>query len=238
VVHQKGQPFSTKELYIMTKTTPRPIVVINPNSNIHVTAGLVDALNGFQHAGGPSIECLTLAEGPFGIQSQVDSDRVVMPLVKLVEARPDAGAFVIACYSDPGLDACRSVTAVPVYGIQDSGVLTAMARADCFGVIALAEASILRHRRIMARMGVLDRLAGEIALNMSVDESARGDNTFAELVSTGNALRERGAGVVILGCAGLAKHRGALEKEIGIPIIDPTQAAVAMAFGSLVTAAE
>lgn len=222
----------------MTKTTPSPIVVINPNSNIHVTAGLANALKGFQHAGGPLIECLTLAEGPFGIQSQVDSDSVVMPLVKLVKERPDAGAFVIACYSDPGLDACRSVTAVPVYGIQDSGVLTAMAHADCFGVIALAEASILRHRRIMARMGVLDRLAGEIALNMTVDESARGLNTFNKLLSTGITLRERGAGAVILGCAGMAKHRGALEKEIGIPIIDPTQAAVAMAFGYLVTTAE
>ncbi len=220
----------------MTKTATGPIVVINPNSNTHVTNGLVEALHGFKHAGGPKIECLTLAEGPFGIQSQVDSDSVVIPLVELVNARPDAGAFVIACYSDPGLDACRSVSAVPVFGIQDSGVLTAMARADCFGVIAIAEASILRHRRTMARMGVLGRLVGEIALNMTVDESARGPKTFSKLVGTGNALRERGAGAVILGCAGMARHRTKLESEIGIPVIDPTQAAVAMAFGTLVTA--
>lgn len=111
-----------------------------------------------------------------------------------------------------------------------------MARADCFGVIAIAEASILRHRRTMARMGVLDRLAGEIALNMTVDESARGPETFSKLVETGNALLERGAGAIILGCAGMARHRTKLESEIGIPVIDPTQAAVAMAFGTLVTA--
>lgn len=220
----------------MTSFAPAPIVVINPNSNTHVTDRLVEALSGFQHANGPPIECLTIAEGPFGIQSQVDSDSVVMPLVKLVNARPDAGAFVIACYSDPGLDACRSVSAVPVFGIQDSGVLTAMARADCFGVIAIAEPSILRHRRTMARMGVLDRLAGEFALNMTVDESARGPDTFAKLVATGNTLRDRGAGAIILGCAGMARHRAELEDEIGIPVIDPTQAAVAMAFGTLVTA--
>ena len=38
-----------------------PIVVINPNSNAAVTAGLDDALAAFRFAGGPGIECLTLA---------------------------------------------------------------------------------------------------------------------------------------------------------------------------------
>ena len=136
-----------------------PVVVINPNSNQAVTDGLKDALAAFDLPGGPGIECLTLQEGPFGIESQLDSDSVVLPLAKLVQSRPDAGAFVIACYSDPGLDACRSVVPQPVFGIQDSGVLTAIARADRFGVIAIAEASVQRHRRTMARMQVLDRMA-------------------------------------------------------------------------------
>ena len=35
-----------------------------------------------------------------------------------------------------------------------------MARADRFGVIAIAEPSVRRHRLYMRRMGVLDRLAG------------------------------------------------------------------------------
>lgn len=212
---------------------PGPIVVINPNSNTAVTEGLDAALESFRLSGGPGIECLTLAEGPFGIESQLDSDSVVLPLAKLVQARADAGAFVIACYSDPGLDACRSVTKRPVFGIQESGVLTAMARADLFGIIAIAEASVARHRRFMARMGVLGRLAGEIPLNMSVDESARGEKTFGRLVEVGHALKARGAGAVILGCAGMARHRAGLEAELGVPVIDPTQAAVAMAMGTL-----
>ena len=212
---------------------PGPIVVINPNSNTAVTEGLDQALAAFRLSGGPEIECLTLSEGPFGIESQLDSDSVVVPLARLVTQRPDAGAFVIACYSDPGLDACRSVTTAPVFGIQDSGVLTALSRADLFGVLAIAEPSIARHRRTMARMGVLGRLAGEIALNITVDESARGDQTFARLVEAGSTLRDQGAGVLILGCAGMARHRAALEAELNLPVIDPTQAAVAMAIGTL-----
>lgn len=210
-----------------------PIVVINPNSNEAVTDGLRDALAGFSLPRGPVIECLTLAEGPFGIESQRDSDSVILPLAALMQSRPDAGAFVIACYSDPGLETCRSVVRQPVFGIQESGLLTAMARADRFGIIALADASIPRHRRYMARMQVLDRFACEVALNMSVDDSARGDGTFARLIEAGSALKAQGAGVVILGCAGMARHRRPLEAELGIPVIDPVQAAVTMALGVL-----
>jgi len=32
-----------------------------------------------------------------------------------------------------------------------------------------------------------------------------------------------------MGCAGMAKHRVPLERELGIPVIDPVQAAVGMA---------
>ena len=116
---------------------------------------------------------MTLKNGPFGIESQLDSDSVILPLANFVKTRPDAGAFVIACYSDPGIDTCRSVTSQPVFGIQESGVLTALCRAERFGVIAIA-ASVERHRRYMSRMQVLNRLAGEIALNITVDESANG----------------------------------------------------------------
>lgn len=204
------------------------IVVINPNSNEAVTTGLRDALAPF-----PNVDCVTLTSGPFGIESQRDSDSVVLPLLELIKSRPDADAFVIACYSDPGIDAAKATSPVPVFGIQEAGTTTAMCRADTFGVIAIGEPSILRHRKYMRRMGILHRLAGERALNMSVDETARGANTFKRLTEVGKELMQDGAECLILGCAGMAKHRRPLEKELGIPVIDPTQAAVAMALGTV-----
>ena len=213
----------------------RPVVVINPNSNQSVTNGLEKSLISFNQSGVFSIEFVTLAEGPFGIESQLDSDSVVIPLANLVKNRKDAGAFVIACYSDPGIDACRSITSQPVFGIQESGVLTALSRAERFGVIAIADASVERHRRYLSRMQVLNRLAGEIALNISVDESANGSGTYKRLVDVGYQLIEMGAGVIVLGCAGMSCHRLNLEAELGIPVIDPTQAAVSMALGTILS---
>lgn len=209
-----------------------PIVVINPNSNQVVTDGLATALLRFNiPGGGPQIECVTLREGPFGIESQVDSDAVVAPLVALINARSDASAFIIACYSDPGIDACRSVSPVPVFGIQESGVFTALSRGDRIGIIGISSASERRHRLYMRRMGVLERVAGERALNISVDESARGAGTFDRLIEVGGALIEDGAEALVLGCAGMAVHRERLQGRLGCPVIDPTQAAVGMALG-------
>jgi len=36
-----------------------------------------------------------------------------------------------------------------------------------------------------------------------------------------------------MGCAGMARHRRPLEAALGVPVIDPTLAAVAMAIGTV-----
>ncbi len=145
----------------MSRAGNGPIVVINPNSNQAVLDGLSEALEPFRFDGRPAIERLTLADGPFGIESQVDSDSVVLPLIRTLRGRPDAAAFVIACYSDPGIDSCRSVSKAPVFGIQESGLLTALARGDRVGIIAVAEPSVRRHRLYMRRMAALGRVVAE-----------------------------------------------------------------------------
>ena len=210
------------------------ILVINPNSNQAVTDGMADALKVLKISGGPKIECLTLAEGPFGVESQADIEAVTLPLCKLVTERDDADAYVIACYSDPGLQVCREATPKPVFGIQECGVLTALAQGDRFGVIALADASIKRHLRYLRQMGVMDRLARERAANLSVHDSATGTETFAQLCEVGIELRDLdGAETIILGCAGMAAHRIPLAEFLGIPVIDPVQAATSMAMGAV-----
>jgi Asp/Glu/hydantoin racemase len=42
---------------------------------------------------------------------------------------------------------------------------------------------------------------------------------------------EHGADVVVMGCAGMARYRAPLQQAIGLPVVEPTQAAVAMAIG-------
>jgi len=210
------------------------IHVINPNSNSEVTAGIEAALAPLGCSSGPTIRCSTLDEGPFGIESQADVDSVCMPLRRLVQSDRDSDAFVIACYSDPGLHSCRDATTKPVFGIAECGMLTALARADRFGVIAISAASIRRHLRYVQQLGLSARFVGERALDMSVADTASGEHTLEKMVVAGTRLRDHdGAGAIVMGCAGMAAHRAALESALEIPVIDPTQAAVAMAIGAL-----
>ncbi len=210
------------------------ILVINPNSNEAVTKGLEAALAPLAFKDGPAIECVTLKEGPFGIETQADAESVTMPLRRLVDADKTSAAFIIACYSDPGLHVCREATSRPVFGIAECGILTALARGNRFGVLAIKQRSIPRHIRYLRQMGLMDRLAGERPLEMSVAETASGEGTLARMIEAGRALKEQdGADVIVMGCAGMARHRRALELELGVPVIDPTQAAVTMALGSI-----
>ena len=211
------------------------IRVLNPNSNVDVTQGLVDCVRGFS-VPGIQIECDTLAEGPFGIETDAHVASVAAPVLRHFQTHP-AEAFVIACYSDPGLALCRSEIRQPVYGIMESAIMTALARGGQFGVIALSEGAIARHMRATEAMGVLGRLAGERPIGASVAESG-GDAAFDALLNAARLLRDQdGASAIILGCAGMAPQRARLEKAVGIPVIDPVQAAVGMALSGLLAEA-
>ena len=60
------------------------------------------------------------------------------------------------------------------------------------------------------------------------------DSAIERIVSVGRKLRDDdGADVLILGCAGMGQRREILEKELGVPVIDPSQAAVQRAAGLL-----
>ena len=217
----------------MSASRPR-IRVINPNSNEAVTRGIDEALEPLRFEAGPEIVCSTLAEGPFGVETQQHVESVTLPLRRLVEADNASDAFVIACYSDPGLHLCREGTHRPVFGIAECGVLTALARGERFGVIAIRQRSIRRHVRYLRQMGLTDRLAGERPLEMSVAETASGEGTLKRMIEVGEALRdEDGADVIVMGCAGMARHRRPLEEALGIAVVDPTQAAAAMALGAV-----
>ena len=214
--------------------TNKRIVVINPNSNQTVTDGIAAGLEPLSISGGPEIECITLVESPFGIESQEDVDAVVFPLKERVLRNEKADAYVIACYSDPGLDVCRKATNKPVFGIQESGVLTALSQGNKFGVIAITDDSIKRHLRYLRQMRVVERLAKERSAGLSVEESATGQGTYDRLCKVGTQLRDLdGAETIILGCAGMASHRALLEKFLCIPVIDPVQAATSMAIGAV-----
>lgn len=210
------------------------IRVINPNSNPDVTSSMSDALEPLRMAGGPVLECVTLEDGPFGIESQADVAAVEPLLARFIKEDATAAAFVIACYSDPGLALCREATDRAIFGIAECAILTALTRAPSFGVVSIASASIPRHMRHLRERLLHMQCVGDRPLELSVAEVEGGTGTFDRMVAVGRELRDLdGAGCIVMGCAGMAKHRIPLEDVLGIPVIDPVQAAAGMAISAV-----
>lgn len=211
------------------------IIVINPNSTTACTDAIDTAMQPLRMEGGPDIECVTMTEGPPGIESQSHSDSIIMPLCDYVRARDnEAGAFVIACFSDPGLHAARESTDHPVLGIAESAYMTAMTQGEKFGVISILEPSVKRHGRYVRQIGIESRSAGDRAIGLGVVELSQEDKVLDRMIDTGRALRdEDGADVLILGCAGMARYRDRVSSALDMPVVEPTQSAVAMAMGRL-----
>lgn len=217
----------------MPEPKPDRILVINPNSTEAVTKGIDVAMDPLRINGGPVIECVTLKEGPPGIESQAHAEQVVGPIGAMVRKRDnDCSAFVIACYSDPGLHAARELTLKPVLGIAECGILTALTLGQRFGVISILRKSIPRHLRYVGQMGLNDRMAGDRAIGLGVVELSDEARTFSRMAEVAAELRdEDGADVLIMGCAGMARYRDRLQRHVGLPVVEPSQAAVSMAIG-------
>ena len=220
----------------MTAPVSRRILVVNPNSSEAVTAGISRAVNTLRVSGGPRIDCLTLAEGPPGIETQMQVESVVAPLLALLR-RETADAAVIACFSDPGLHAAREVLGKPVFGIAESALLAALTLGERVGIVAILAASVPRHRRTAQRMGISSRFADSLPIGLGVTELADEKVTLRRMVETGRRLRDdKGADVLVMGCAGMAGFREHLCEQTGLPVVEPSQAATVAALGAVLLA--
>lgn len=204
------------------------ILVINPNSTAACSAGIDAALAPLRFPGGPRLEVATLAEGPPAIYDWHHWHAVVAPLCRLIQREP-ADCYIVACGSDPGIEAARSVTRRPVLGVFRAAVAAAVAQTEFFGVIALVDSSRARHRAALRAMGLEARLAAEVAMNVTMEALLEPDTARAALQRAARACVAAGAGAVLLGCTGMAHHRAAVEDAAGVPVIEPCQAAAALA---------
>ncbi len=204
------------------------ILLINPNRSPDCTAGIDAAVSRFRHSGGPTIDVVDLPEGPPAIYTWRDWHAVVEPLCRRIECE-EAEVYVIACASDPGIEAARTATRRPVLGVFRAAVAAAVAQADRFGVIAIVDASKARHLAALRAMGLEARLAVEVALNASMATLLEPVTARTRLIEAARTCVAAGAGTVVLGCTGMSHHRAAVQAAVGVAVIEPCQAAIALA---------
>ncbi|MFC5737125.1 aspartate/glutamate racemase family protein [Sinirhodobacter huangdaonensis] len=209
------------------------IAVLNPNSSTAVTASMEGCLAPLRAVTAHEITCYTLSEAPLGIETDDDVAQVAPMVVDFVRNTP-ADAYVIACFSDPGLAAARATTTKPIFGVAESAYCATLVLGESFGVISLGPSSIARHKAKIDALGLTSRLAGDRSIDMDVAEANDARHSRPTITRVAQDLLEKDkAEVLILGCAGMGEQRAGLQVGLGCIVIDPVQAAVSDAINAL-----
>ncbi|HEX9012041.1 MAG TPA: aspartate/glutamate racemase family protein [Anaerolineaceae bacterium] len=208
------------------------ICVINPNSSEMVTDHIRETLMKIKD---PSTELTVTCpdHGPVSIESAYDEALATPYTLELVKWANQAGfdAVVLACFSDPGLDAAKEISDIPIIGIEESTLHMGAMLGHRFSIMTGMRRRVPTREWHVRLRGVEQFYASAPALEMSVLEmDANPEKSKARIMELAKtAVEEDRAEVIILGCAGLAGYAEDIEKELGVVVLDPTSVALKVA---------
>jgi allantoin racemase len=184
-------------------------------------------------AAGTEIAVEPIETGPASIEGAADAALVVPELLRLVPQAEPRGfdAAIIGCFSDPGLDALRERTTLPIVGPGASSMHLAAQLAGRFSILAPAGREEGRVRARMRALGLDGLFASVRSVGCSVLDMMRGLNDAPALVAAAGrrCVDEDGAEVIVLGCLSMAFMPGvvaSLQQALGCPVINPAIAAL------------
>ncbi|EWY36677.1 hypothetical protein N825_26000 [Skermanella stibiiresistens SB22] len=209
------------------------VLVINPNTTVAVTEAIVAEA---RRSAPPDVE-VTGVSARFGspfIQTPEDSATAAKAVLELVDRlSPGFDAVVIAAFSDPGLDAARDLSPVPVVGIAESAMLTAVMCGGRFAIVTLGSALKPVLEQAARRIGCADRLSAIHTLDLATGDddgaakvtAVQRDHGAALAGLCGRAAAE-GARSIILGGGPLAGLAHQIRSHVAVPLLDGTACAI------------
>jgi Asp/Glu/hydantoin racemase len=211
------------------------ILLINGNTTPAVTVGIEQAGRAAAPPG-VTVSAITPPSGPATVESYLDGQLAAVGVCAAIAAQQEAAdAFVIACFSDPGLYAAREFSRRPVVGIAEAAMLTAVQLGGRFGLLTPQPRLRPVLEGLVRSYGFADRLAGVQVVDWSVAAAAQPGPARSEafLQAGRRAWRDDGAEVLILAGAVLAGLEVELAAQLPIPVLDPIKCAVAQAYALL-----
>jgi len=171
-----------------------------------------------------------IPDAPPYIETEYEK-QLAAPLVvrEVIKANKEGfHGIVINCFDDPGLEASREVSDIPVFGIGETSLMVATLLGYNIAIIVPSHgefASIYNiiYRRRTSELGIEKRVVHISRVKIPILDLRKD----VELVKTTlldeikRAVEEYHVDVVVLGCGGFAGLGGELSKFAGIPVIDP-----------------
>jgi allantoin racemase len=176
----------------------------------------------------------------------VSAPYIIEEIIK-AEQEGFAGA-IIGCFGNPALKEAREVVKIPVVGPGTAALHLACQLGDKLGILGTGARIQLKNLKLNERFhhqfyygiyrelqleGLVDRVVCIRTTNRPAnggvtalaDENLGGE-TEALLEQGRKAIEEDGADVLVLGCALMIGTADMMMKELGVPVVDPTLAAM------------
>lgn len=218
----------------MAPAVHKPKILYQLVSPLHRTAGAAEVerrkqmLNAWMHPSA-EVDIWSPDDGPAAVESAIDIAMVFPSLRPLVPRWSEGGygAVVIGCFSDPGIEALRESTDVPVIGPGEAALIAAAQSGGKFSVLSSEPTPSGLQRRLRG-MGIDGAFVSERLVGGSVSDLVKHPQQMLERVTaSARACVQEGANVLVLGCLAMSFIEGLperLQQLAGVPVINPVVA--------------
>jgi len=204
------------------------IKIVNPNTSQLMTESIDSAARRYKRHD-TEITTVLLKSGPSVIDGYYDEVLASAGILEEIKIglHENFDGFIIACFSDPALKACREISTAPIVGIGEASMLLACTIAYKFAIVSMPKSATASMRALLSAYGLESRCASIRMIDVSVSQLETGlAKTKKLFLQEARKAIGEGAEAILLGCAGLSGLDKEFEKELGIPIIDGVVAAV------------
>lgn len=210
------------------------ILVLNPNTSDMVTEKIKQAVVKVA-AADVDVVVEKIEHGPEVLESYYDEALATPYTIEKVKEANEKGfdAVIIAAFCDPGIEALKEISDIPVYGTEEGAFSAALLLGNKFSILTEKkhkESVKLQHVR---KLGLESRCSGVRALGMGVVEIGEDEQKVKQrgIELARRMIEEDNAEVIIMGCASMAGYSKELEEILGVPILDPVTVTYKMVEG-------
>jgi len=204
------------------------ILVVDPIVKSEITQTIDETLLKTKREG-ITLDFTSLNKGPRFIETEEHERLAVPDLLRVVKNGEKQGydAIIINCFGDPGLEEAKKLVKIPVIGAGEASFMKAKKAKKRFSVITTVKEAVARVRRNAQKHRAEQSLASIRPLNMHVPGLTQKQRLRKALLNEGEeALKEDHAEIIVLGCTAMAGNAEWLSRKLGVPVIDPTKAAI------------
>jgi allantoin racemase len=207
------------------------LLLINPNITEAMTASMVAEARLFASPA-TEITGVTAAFGTQYVENRVEAAIAGHAVLDALASHMEGhDAAMVSAFGDPGLAAAREFADIPIFGIEESALLTAWTLGRRIAIVCLTPRLRRWYQECAEEHGLAGRLVCVRALNVPIPDITQAKTQLRDrlLEECARAVDEDDAEVIIFGggpIAGLARETSAL---IPVPTLDGVSCAVRLA---------